>query len=444
MKTKVLFLLLFSLTIGAVAESISLPRIAVIPVFEDAVNNYDIMEIKSAAEAVFFQSGRFEVVDVSSHSDYHGVPDDQNIRIRAIAADMSIDMFMLLDVSSPQTDVSHGSATSLNVTRNTSVDVTGRFYTSEGTLLGSVREKKFSGSLQSSASIDLEALALQGVVLVTQRSLNEIFPYEFSFIVDQGPVFTLPVGTNGGVRKGMVFSVVALSLGVPRSADEYSQLSSHGIIQVTSSSSNSGSGRLIAGELVEGATVTAVENSTPGLIALSYSVLPIEVVPGDNLTGEENETSKIANQAEFFGGTSKWGLSLSGALFSGVLPRLSSIGVRGEVGTRIPLSSPAVGLRVGLGFEASYLMQNTRADSISSSANTATIVGTASANFEFLFSSRFGIHVGAVGRLGSSADSWTVTDWQGYNRDALPGEIYYAEIKPPPVSFSAGLTYLIY
>ncbi|MCK5133023.1 MAG: hypothetical protein KAR40_12830 [Candidatus Sabulitectum sp.] len=444
MTGRVIVAVLFSFVLLAVADEANLSRIAVIPVFSDAVGNYDADELKTAAEEVFLQSGRFEIVDASSHADYQGAPDDQNLRLQAIAADLNINMFMLLDVSSPYTDVSHGNIDSLFVTRTTSVDVTGRFYTSEGSLLGSVREKKYSGSLLSSTTVDLESLALQAVVLVVQRSLNEIFPYEFTFTVTDGPVFSFPMGTDNGIDKGMVFSVVALSQGVPRSSEEYRQLSSHGILQITSSSENSGEGRLIAGNLVEGARVTAVENSTPGLLSLSYAVLPTEVVPGDNLSGEEAETSRLVNQAEFTGGTCKWGFSLSGTLFSGIMPRMSSIGIRGEMGTRLPLSSPSLALRAGIGFEACYLTQNTRADSISASANTATIAGTASVNLEWLFSSRFGIHAGCVGRLGSSADSWNVTDWRGYTRDALPGELYYAEIKQSTVSFSAGLTYMIY
>ncbi len=97
-----------------------------------------------------------------------------------------------------------------------------------------------------------------------------------------------------------------------------------------------------------------------------------------------------------------------------------------------------------MGFEAAFLVQNTRADSISSSANTATISGIGSVNLEWLFSGRFGIHAGCVGRFGTPADDWTVTSYTGYNRQALPGELYYAEIKQPPVSFSAGLTYMVY
>jgi hypothetical protein len=215
-------------------------------------------------------------------------------------------------------------------------------------------------------------------------------------------------------------------------------------MQITGAAANSGRGRLIAGSLVDGARVTAVENSTPGILSLSYVVLPTEVVPGDNLAGEEAETSRLVNQAEFTGGTCKWGLSLTGTMLSAVIPRMSTIGIRGEVGTRIPLSSPSLALRIGVGFEACYLNQNTRADSISASANTATVAGTVSADVEWLFSSRFGLQAGCTGRIGPSADKWTVTDWRGYNRDAHPGELYYAEVKQPPVSFSAGLSYMIY
>ncbi len=443
MAARIFLALLLTCALVAHADESNLPRIAVIPVFTDATENYIEQDLVLTAEGVFLQSGRFEVIDVSSHVDYEGSHEDQNLRLRAIAADFTVDIFMLLDVSPPHVDVSHGTAATLNVTRSTSLDVTGRFYTSEGSLLGSIREKKYSG-VQGSTSVDLSALANQGVILVVQRSLSEILPYEFSFEVEGGPVFRFPMGTDYGVDKGMVFSVVALSRGIPRSSEEYRQLSSHGLIQIMDSDENSASARLIAGHLVEGSRVTAVENSTPGMLALSYAVLPTEVVPGDNLTGEENETSKLANQAEFSGGTCKWGLSLTGSLFTGVLPRMSSIGIRGEIGTRLPLASPSLGLRIGAGFEACYLAQNTRADSITASANTASFAGTASLNLEWMMSSRFGIILSGVGRIGTSADSWNVTDWRGFSRDALPGELYYAEIKPAAISFSAGLAYMVY
>jgi len=435
-------LLVFSLNI--MAQETNLARIAVIPVFEDPSGNYNKQELILAAESFFLESGRFEIVDASSHSGYQGSPVDQSLRMQSMAADLSIDLFMLLDVSIPYTEVDHGTADSLYLTRNTSIDVTGRFYTSGGNLLGSVREKKYSGSLGSSASVDLGSLAVQGVLLVAERSLNEIFPYEFSFFAGDGPVFNIPMGTFNGIRKGMVFSVVARSEGIPRSDMEYRALSSHGLIQILNASENESNGRLVSGEIVSGARITAIENSSPALLALSYALLPTDVVPGDNLTGEEAETSKLVNQAEFTGATCKWGLSLSGTLFSAIIPRMSSIGIRGEMGTRIPLSSPSLALRIGIGFEASFLTQNTRADSVSASANTATIAGTAGADIEWMFSNRFGLHAGCISRVGTAADSWSVKSWTGYNRDALPGELYYAEISQPPVSFSAGLTYMIY
>lgn len=427
-----------------VAEEVNLPRLAVIPVFEDEAGNYSAEELITAAEDVFTASGRFHVVDATAHESYRGEPADQTIRLRAIASDLSVDLFMLLDVSVPETMVSHGSSDSLFVTRNTTISVTGRFYTSEGTLLGSVREQSRSGGFSGSTSQDLDAIALIGVLDVCSRSLDEIFPYEFSFTAGSGPVYSIPVGELGGVRKGMTFSVVARSVGIPRSASEYNALRSHGIIQILGSEPSYSTGRLIAGSVVDGATLTAIEASPPALLSLTYTVLPTEVVPGEGLEGEEAETDKLISQAEFRGSTGKWGLSLGGALFSGVVPRMSSIGIRGEIGSRIPLSSPSMALRLGVGFEASFLTQNTRSDSVSSSATAVTIAGTGSVDLEWLFSGRFGLHAGCTGRFGTSADSWAVTTWDGYNRDALPGELYYSEIKQAPISASAGLTYMIY
>ena len=100
-------------------------------------------------------------------------------------------------------------------------------------------------------------------------------------------------------------------------------------------------------------------------------------------------------------------------------------------------------LRLGVGFESAFLTQNTRADSISSSASTVTIAGVAGADLEWMFSNHFGIHAELMGRVGTAAEGWSVKSWTGYNRDALPGELYYAEIKQAPVSFSVGLVYMV-
>ena len=433
---------LFISTLSLAAES-NLPAIAVIPVFDDSENNYSMEELLITAENVFSESGRFRVVDVTSHELYIWEPEDQTIRLQTIAADMSVDLFMLMDVSVPQTDERELVGDSILTSRSTSIDITGRFYSSGGGLLGSVRERRRQG-FTGSTSMDIGTLALNGVREVAERSLAEIFPFEFTFTAGPGPELAMPVGTAGGVTKGMVFSVIARSDGIPRSSQEYRALGSHGILQITDAGSFECRGTLIAGTVIEGARVTAIESPAPAILSLSYTVLPTEVVPGDNLTGEEAETSQLMSQAEFGGETGKWGLSLGGFLYSGVVPRMSSIGIRGEAGARIPVVAPSLALRSCVGFEAAFLSQNTRADSISSSASTATIAGTASLDLEWLFSGRFGLHAGCTGRIGTAADSWGVQSSTGYNRDALPGELYYAEIKQAPVSFSAGLTYMIY
>ncbi len=444
MKLRNLVSMLFCLSFISSAENVDLSKIAILPVFSSAVNESEALELITSAELLFEESGRFVVIDVSSHPDYYGDPIDQTLRLQAIASDLGVDMFMLLDVSSPETDVNYGSAGTLAVTRNTSINITGRFYSSSGTLLGSIREREYSGSLTSSTEVDTRTLALRGVRQVVERSLNEIFPYEFSFVLSGGPEFTMPMGSVNGVRKGMVFIIIAESDGIPHSAAEYDRMRTHGVLQITNCSEAFSTGRAISGNLVSGTQVTAIENSSPGILGLSYAVLPTEVVPGENLTGDEAETSRLVNQAEFTGSTGKWGLSLSGSLLSGVLPRMASIGIRGEIGARLPLASPSLGLRLGTGFEAAFLVQNTRSDSVTASASTSTIAATASANLEWLFSSKFGFNLGCIGRFGTSASGWNVTDYLGQNRDAESHEVYYYELKQPPVSFSLGLTYLIY
>ncbi len=142
-------------------------------------------------------------------------PADQTLRLQGISSDLAVDLFMILDVSAPETTVDHGSRDSLFVTRTTTIDITGRFYTSEGSLLGSVREKRYSGEFGGGTSMDLHAMAVSGVREVALRSLGEIFPYEFSFTSGEGPLYSIPVGSTGGVEKGMVFSVLARSQASP-------------------------------------------------------------------------------------------------------------------------------------------------------------------------------------------------------------------------------------
>ncbi|PIE52611.1 hypothetical protein CSA37_05115 [Candidatus Fermentibacteria bacterium] len=435
-------LLLLVFAAGVQAEETNLPGIAVIPVFND--QEFSREELVSAAEAVYANCGRFRVVDVSEHELYVWNHEEQTSNIQIIAADMSVDMFMLLDVSARVPEMIPGMGDSLFAATRAGLDLTGRFYSSSGTLLGSIRESRSWQSSSGSTSSDMYRQAENGVTRVAERSLIEIFPYEFSFVAEGGPQVTMPVGTSGGIRRGMIFSLVARSTGIPRSSQEYRALGSHGLLQITGVSASESTGRLISGHIVEGASLTAVENSSPAMIGVSYAALPTEVEPGEGLSGEEAETSRVLNQAEFTGATAKWGFTLGGGIFSGVLPRMASIGIRGEIGTRIPLVTPKLALRATVGFEASLLSQNTRADSITSTATAGSFAGTGALNLEWLISGRFGVYTGARGRIGTTADRWSVKSWTGYNRDAYDNEVYYSEVRQSAVSFAAGLTYLLF
>jgi len=150
------------------------------------------------------------------------------------------------------------------------------------------------------------------------------------------------------------------------------------------------------------------------------------------------------NQVELGGWTSRWGFAFGGSLVSGVLPRMSTIGVRGSVGVKIPLSSPALALRLETGLETDFLIQDTRADTVSASANTVIFSAGVAAGLEWLFSHHVGVQGAVAACYSPGADSWSVQDWRGYNRDALPGELYYTEVNPGVVSGRLGLFYMIF
>jgi hypothetical protein len=331
-------------------------------------------------------------------------------------------------------------ADSIVTTRSTSVEVSARFYTSDAALMGTLREIARGEGYAPSQQL----LALRGLETIVARSLLEMFALELTFTVDGGPVFNLPAGTDSGIRRGMVFSLVARSDGIPQSRAEYEGLHSRGIMQISRVTPTSSSGRLLTGSLVNGSTVTAIESSAPANVFLQMNLIPVEIVPGDGLTGDDAKDGRLMNQVELGGWTSRWGLAFGGSLVSGVLPRMSTIGVRGSVGAKIPLASPALALRLETGVETDFLIQDTRADTVSASANTVIFSASMAAGLEWLFSHHVGVQGAVAACFSSSANSWSVQDWRGYNRDALPGELYYTEVNPGLLTGRLGLFYMIF
>lgn len=432
-------LMILCLIMFSTLSAENLPSLAVIPVFPPG--QYDVPALVARAGELYEAGGRFRVTDLSEHPGYSGPPETLAYRLREMAASSGVDAFMVLDVGTPGYDSGFASvADSLVATRTTSIDVAARFYTSDAVLMGTIRETVRGEGFVSSQQV----LALRGVEAVVSRSMLEVFAMELTFEVGEGPLFTLPAGTDDGIRKGMIFSLVARASGVPQSRAEYERLQSRGILQITGASRNSSSGRLISGMLVRGSSVTAIETTSPANVFLQYAAVPVRIVPGDGLTGEEASDSRIMNQLEIGGWTSRWGLAFGGALVSGVLPRMSSIGVRGSLGARIPLSSPSLAFRVEAGVETDFLIQDTRADTVSASASAVVFGASAGVGLEWLFSAHVGLQGGVSAGITSRADSWSVQDWRGFNRDAKPGELYYAEVAPRAVTGRLGLFYMIF
>lgn len=417
----------------------NLPSMGVIPLFDSG--QYDADEIVARAGELYEAAGRFRIVDLSLQEGFTGDPETLAYRLREMAAATGVDAFMLLDVGAPGYDTGIlPDADSIVTTRITTVEVSARFYTSDAALLGTVREIARGEGYSPSQQV----LALRGLETVVTRSLLEIFALELTFTVSGGPVYTLPAGTDYGIRKGMIFSLVARSEGIPQSRAEYEGLHSRGILQISEAGPSSSAGRLLTGSLVDGATVTAIESSSPANIFMQYSAVPVDIVPGDGLVGDDASDARLMNQLEIGGWTSRWGLAFGGSLVSGVLPRMSTIGVRGSFGAKIPLSSPSLALRLETGLETDFLIQDTRADTVSASANTVVFSASIAAGMEWLFSHHVGIQGAVAACFSSGADSWSVQDWRGYNRDALPGELYYTEVDPGIVNGRLGLFYMIF
>lgn len=417
----------------------NIPSLAVIPVF--APGQYDVPALVERAGELYEAAGRFRVADLSDNPGYSGPPETLAYRLREMAAFAGVDAFMVLEVGVPGYDTGFaGLSDSLTATRTTTIDVAARFYTSDAVLIGTIRETVRGEGFVASQ----QALALRGVEAVVSRSMLEVFAMELTFEVGEGPVYALPAGTGDGIRKGMIFSLVARSEGIPQSRAEYEGLRSRGIVQIIRASEATSHGRLITGTLVPGSRVTAIETSSPANVYLQYAAVPVKIVPGDGLTGDEAADSRVMNQVEIGGWTSRWGLAFGGALVSGVLPRMSTIGVRGSLGARIPLSSPSLAFRVEAGVETDFLIQDTRADTVSASASAVIFGASAGVGLEWLFSPHLGLQGGVSAGLVSGADRWNVQDWRGFNRDAIPGELHYAQVDPGPVSGRLGLFYMIF
>lgn len=442
MNTRWFLLVLFA---AASTLSASLPRIAVLPHL--ITEQYPEDEIVTVIETVLELSGRFEVIDLDSHAYSESLTGDLPLVLRALAADEGLDLFLVIDCGDPtERERIVSSNDSLVTYKTLTVNISGRFYASSGSLIGVIRETRTSEE-QLPFLPDVGRTALLAARELAERSLMELFPIEVSFTAGSGPLFEIPEGSLAGLSKGMILAVVASSRGgFPDSPESYDLLRSRGILQVTEVSPSSSRGRLLSGMIATGGEVIAIEHGNPAIISLEYHLLPCEVEEYESSEQlAASERNIMVNQINIGGETCKWGLGFGGAVFAGTTDHLSSFGIRFTVGPRIPLSSPSLALRLSAGGEASFLMQDVRNDTLmSSTATSVNFGGIADIDLEWLVSSHLGLSLGATGRLGSSAGKWTVQDENGYTREAENWEIYYSSFNSGVISARAGLFYMLY
>lgn len=422
------------------AASAGLPRIGVIAL--DVYEGVDPLSVIEEVKAEYEGSGRFEVVDIAGLVPDEITPESIAYSLDGISSEANLDVILALDVRPPVTDdyTTRRNDSLINV-REVSVEVSGRFYSSAGALIGTVNQRAYD-ERQMPYTPDAERLALRAAGDMVGRSLLELFPVEIRFTAGPGQMQELPAGTNAGIEKGMVMSVIGSSRRVPSTEEEYAMLGSRGLIQITSSRPGSSRARLLAGGLVSGGPVTAVESGNPAAVSISYEACPAPVEPGDSLEGDDE--TLLFNRLRIEGRTGRWGLAFGGALNAATADRISSIGVEGMLGTRVPLSAPGLGVGLYGGGGMSFAIQETAVDTLASDASGFSFGGMARVNLEALLSAHLGLEAGVTGRLYSSIDSWNVQEYGGNNRDAEESELYYTEISEAPVSFHAGLWYLIY
>ncbi|MCD4848672.1 MAG: hypothetical protein K8R76_10845 [Candidatus Aegiribacteria sp.] len=420
-------------------SSAALPRIGVVSIDSD-----DFAPDNSILETVrveLIRSGRFEVVDLDSVSYLNVSPDLLINRLQTIASEENLDIFLALEIpAAEEYDRTSFRNDSLITYRTVTVNVLGRFYTSAGTLIGTIRNTVSREEMLPFVP-DRYRLALTCAEQLAARSILELFPLEVTFIASDSQIFSIPIGREQGISNGMIMAAVAASSGIPEDLSEYEALRSRGLLQISDVGNTQSSARLLSGHLVNGGAVTAIEQSAPAIMYIEYNLLSMKVERGEGLEGTDSDwSSNIRLGVE----TGKWGLSFGGGLRAGGLEHSSSLGVDFLVGTRIPLSSPSLGLRLSGGGEAIFLMQDVRSDTLASNSSAICVAAIADASLEYLFSNHLGIQFGISGVLGTAAENWTVQEYSGKVRDANPDEIYYTKMEHGPFNIHAGLIWMIF
>ena len=419
--------------------SAALPHLAVVSIDFDEFAP-DILLIEEVIEELA-ESGRFQMVDLGDDSFLDTSPDSLLSSLRTLAGERNIDVFLALEILNPEeSDRTIFRNDSLITYRTVSIDVLGRFYSGAGILIGTIKNTVEREEVLPYIP-DEYRLAIMSARELASRAILELFPIEISFAASGNEVFTIPVGFDQGVSKGMVMAVVASTTGMPDNIYEYQHLRSRGLLQIMNSQSTQSTARLLSGRLIDGGTVIAIEQSAPAILYLEYGGFMMSSEPG---AGLEDDAAEWSNNVRLGIETAKWGLCFGGGVTAGGLPHSSSIGIDLQFGTRIPLSSPSLGLRLSGGAEVAFHMQDVRSILLASNATAISVAAIGDATMEYLFSGHLGFQIGVSGALSTASNSWTVQEYNGNVRDAQPDEIYYTELKQGPVGVHAGLMYFIF
>ena len=384
------------------------------------------------------ESGRFEVVFPFSDSEV----DYENFNLSElleIAPELNLDLYVSIAVPGSITiDRTEIEGDTVVTYRKIAVSIRAWYFSGGGSTMGRF-ERYLSDEIRMPGTPD-ETYLLESVAdELVLASLQEIFPVEVHFEASGGNLQHIQAGTEVGLERGMVLSLVARSTSLPTDPEEYEAIRSHGILQITDIGREQSIGRLISGYLVPGGDIIAVEHGRPALVSIGYGIIPFEIDPG-----EDENRHRLLNTIEIDVATFRWGMNFGGKATYGLAEHLSTLGISFYCGPRFPLKTPSMALRLSGGLDFVFLMQEVRSVYLISNANTVTFGGSLGASLEILPSDHFGLLVSAGGYLGTKADSWNVQDINGNNRDALPYEIYFTEFKRSPFVFKAGLFYLIY
>ncbi len=421
--------------------SADLPRLAVLSIDFDefAPDSVIIGEVFEELS----ESGRFQMVDLGNFSFMDTSPDSLLSSLRTLAAERAIDVFLALEILNPEeSDRTVFRNDSLITYRSVSVHVLGRFYSGAGSLIGTIKNTvSREETLPNHVTLDTYGYAIQSARELASRAVLELFPIEINFTASDSEVFTVPFGIDQGVSKGIIMAVVASSSGIPDNIYDYQHLRSRGLLQIMDSRSTQSTARLLSGMLIDGGDVTAIEQSAPAILFLEYGGLMMSSEPG---AGIEDDAAEWSNNVRLGIETAKWGLSLGGGVTTGGLEHSSLIGIDLQFGTRIPISSPSLGLRLTGGGELAFHMQDVRSIYLASNATAISVAAVGDATMECLFSGHLGFQVGISGVLSTAVDSWTVQELNGNVRDAESDEIYYTELRQGPIGVHAGLMYFIF